>query len=51
MPPEVAAASPLPTWELEITPSDLQPYVTISKSVGSIDREPDVTGLVWQDHP
>ncbi|GAA2856240.1 hypothetical protein GCM10010472_12000 [Pseudonocardia halophobica] len=51
MPPEVAAGSPLPTWELDIAPRDLEPYVTISKSVGSIGREPDVTTLVWQDHP
>jgi NitT/TauT family transport system substrate-binding protein len=49
MPPEVARSTPLPSWEVEITPQDLQPYVTISKAVGTIKREPDVDALVWQD--
>ena len=51
MPPEVAQSAPLPSWEVEIMPRDLQPYVEISKTVGSIKREPDVNALVWQDGP
>ena len=51
MPPEVAGTAALPVWELDVTPADLQPYVTIARSVGSIERDPDVDALVWQDHP
>lgn len=51
MPPAVAESAPLPSWQVEITPQDLQPYVTISKAVGTIKSEPDVNKLVWQDGP
>lgn len=51
MPPAVAQRSPLPEWTIDITPEDLRPYVTISKAVGTLDTEPDVRKLVWQDHP
>jgi ABC-type nitrate/sulfonate/bicarbonate transport system substrate-binding protein len=51
MPPEVADTAPRPVWELDVTPADLQPYVTIARSVRSIERDPDVEALVWQDHP
>lgn len=51
MPPAVAQSAPLPGWQVEITPQDLQPYVTISKAVGTIKSEPDVNKLVWQDGP
>jgi ABC-type nitrate/sulfonate/bicarbonate transport system substrate-binding protein len=51
MPPAVAQRSPLPEWTIDITPEDLRPYVTISRAVGTIDTEPDVRELVWQDHP
>jgi NitT/TauT family transport system substrate-binding protein len=51
MPPAVAQRSPLPEWTIDIAPDDLRPYVTISRAVGTIDTEPDVRGLVWQDHP
>jgi ABC-type nitrate/sulfonate/bicarbonate transport system substrate-binding protein len=51
MPPEVARTTSLPTWSVEIAPRDLQPYATISKAVGTIDRELDVGLLVWEDAP
>jgi NitT/TauT family transport system substrate-binding protein len=51
MPPEVAGTASLPVWELDVTPADLQPYVTIARSVGSVEHDPDVNALVWQDHP
>ena len=51
MPPEVADTAPLPVWELDVTPADLQPYVTIARSVHSVDRDLDVNALVWRDHP
>lgn len=51
MPPKVAQSAPLPGWQVEITPQDLEPYVTISKAVGTIKSEPDVNKLVWQDGP
>ncbi|MFI6094968.1 ABC transporter substrate-binding protein [Lentzea sp. NPDC051213] len=51
MPPAVAQGSPLPDWTIDITPEDLRPYVTIARRVGTIDTEPDVGKLVWQDHP
>jgi NitT/TauT family transport system substrate-binding protein len=36
---------------LDIAPEDLRPYVTIARAVGTIDRDVDVRGLVWQDGP
>ena len=48
MPPQVAQNAPLPDWIVEITPADLEPYVTISKAVGTITGDPDVDALVWQ---
>jgi ABC-type nitrate/sulfonate/bicarbonate transport system substrate-binding protein len=51
MPAAVAQRSPLPEWTIDITPEDLRPYVTISRAVGTLDTEPDVRALVWQDHP
>jgi ABC-type nitrate/sulfonate/bicarbonate transport system substrate-binding protein len=48
IPADVLARAPLPDWTVDITPADLEPYVTISRSVGSIDAEPDVAALVWQ---
>ena len=51
MPPEVADTAPLPVWEIDVVPADLQPYVTIARSVGSIEHDPDVAALVWQDRP
>jgi ABC-type nitrate/sulfonate/bicarbonate transport system substrate-binding protein len=49
MPPQLAQQAPLPNWQVELTPAELRPYVTISRTVGTIDREPDVDKLVWQD--
>jgi NitT/TauT family transport system substrate-binding protein len=49
MTPEVARAAPLPSWDVQVTPADLRPYVTIGRAVGSIKGEPDVETLVW--HP
>jgi hypothetical protein len=48
IPADVLARAPLPDWAVDITPADLAPYVTISRSVGSIDTEPDVAALVWR---
>jgi NitT/TauT family transport system substrate-binding protein len=48
IPARVVEGSPLPDWNVEITPEDLAPYVTISKAVGSIGSDPDVNSLVWQ---
>jgi NitT/TauT family transport system substrate-binding protein len=36
---------------LDIAPEDLRPYVTIARTVGTIDRDLDVRDLVWQDGP
>lgn len=49
--PELARRIPLLPWRIEVAPEDLRPYVAISKAVGTIDAEPDLTRLVWQDHP
>ena len=48
IPDAVIARSPLPDWNVEITPNDLAPYTAISKAVGSINADPDVNSLVWQ---
>ncbi len=48
IPADVLARAPLPDWTVDITAADLAPYVTISRSVGSIDNEPDVATLVWR---
>jgi NitT/TauT family transport system substrate-binding protein len=48
IPAGVVARSPLPEWAVEITPNELAPYITISKSVGSTHTDPDVNSLVWQ---
>ncbi|MCX5041625.1 ABC transporter substrate-binding protein [Aldersonia sp. NBC_00410] len=48
MPPEVAERAPLPNWIVEVSPPDLQPYVTISRTVGTINGDPDVDSIVWQ---
>ena len=48
IPANVIARSPLPDWNVEITPQELAPYVAISKAVGSIKTDPDVNSLVWQ---
>jgi len=48
IPPGVLDRSPLPDWDVAITPQELMPYVTISKSVGSTRSDPDVNALVWQ---
>jgi NitT/TauT family transport system substrate-binding protein len=51
MPPDVAQRAPLPTWSVDIRPEDLQPYVTISRTLGSIERDLDVDALVWRPRP
>ena len=48
IPAKVIARSPLPDWNVAITPQELAPYVAISKAVGSIKTDPDVNSLVWQ---
>ena len=48
IPAKVISRSPLPDWNVAITPQELAPYVAISKAVGSIKTDPDVNSLVWQ---
>lgn len=48
IPPGVLDKSPLPDWDVGITPQELSPYVAISKAVGSTRADPDVNTLVWQ---
>ena len=44
-------AAPRGPTDLDITPADLRPYVTIARAVGTIDRDLDVAALVWQGGP
>jgi NitT/TauT family transport system substrate-binding protein len=48
VPPQVLARSPLPDWDVEISPGELPPYIAISRAVGATDTDPDVNELVWQ---
>ena len=48
IPANVVARSPLPDWNVAITPQELAPYITISKAVGSTRTDPDLNSLVWQ---
>ena len=48
IPANVIARSPLPDWNVAITPQELAPYITISKAVGSTKTDPDLNSLVWQ---
>lgn len=41
-------SAPLPDWDVAVTPQEMSPYITISKSVGSTRGNPDVNTLVWQ---
>ena len=47
--PEIARATYLLPWKIEVEPRDLGPYVTISRAVGTIDTQPNLDELVWQD--
>jgi NitT/TauT family transport system substrate-binding protein len=48
IPAQVLERSPLPDWDVEISPDELAPYITISRAVGSTTTDPDVNSLVWQ---
>jgi NitT/TauT family transport system substrate-binding protein len=48
IPAGVLDKSPLPDWDVAITPQEMPPYVAISKAVGSTRTEPDMSALVWQ---
>lgn len=48
IPAKVLAPSPLPDWDVDISPQELTPYVAIARAVGSIKSDPDVNALVWQ---
>jgi NitT/TauT family transport system substrate-binding protein len=48
IPAHVLDRSPLPDWDVEISPQEMEPYITISKAVGSTKTDPDVNALVWQ---
>ena len=48
IPPQVLARSPLPDWDVAISPDELPPYIAISRAVGATDSDPDVDTLVWQ---
>lgn len=50
-PPQTTQRSAGSVRVLDIAPEDLRPYVTIARAVGTIDRDLDVRGLVWQDRP
>jgi NitT/TauT family transport system substrate-binding protein len=48
IPAGVIDSAPLPDWDVAVTPEEMAPYITISKSVGSTRGDPDVNMLVWQ---
>jgi NitT/TauT family transport system substrate-binding protein len=48
IPAPVLDRAPLPDWNVEISPRELAPYITISKAAGSTRTDPDVNALVWQ---
>ena len=47
IPAQVLDRAPLPDWDVDISPDELAPYVTISKAVGSTKSDPDLNTLVW----
>jgi NitT/TauT family transport system substrate-binding protein len=47
--PDIANTTYLLPWQIEVQPRDLAPYVTISRAVGTIETEPNLDELVWQD--
>jgi NitT/TauT family transport system substrate-binding protein len=48
IPAGVIESAPLPDWDVAVTPHEMSPYITISKSVGSTRGNPDANTLVWQ---
>ncbi len=47
VPAEVAKTAPLPGFGVDITAEELEPFVTISRSVGGLETELSATDLVW----
>ena len=48
IPTQILERAALPDWDTDITPAEMAPYITISRTVGSTKTDPDVNTLVWQ---
>jgi NitT/TauT family transport system substrate-binding protein len=48
IPMPILERSPLPDWDVEISPEELRPYIAISKALGVTKTDPDMNALVWQ---